>query len=114
MNGQAKEAEGPSILQFPTPQERGERARKSALRSKERRREASAVVGFEIRDHPSLSDPDYSPAQLDFLKAVDRYSQAVGRRYLTAVEYLVIAESLGWKRESNVVPAPPMIFKGSG
>ena len=45
-------------------------------------------------------DPDYTPAQLEYLRAVDAYAKKHRRRFLHAVEYLAIAESLGYRRGS--------------
>ena len=40
---------------------------------------------------------EYTPDEVDFLRAIDR-ARTRGRRFLTNIELLRLAESLGWRR----------------
>lgn len=51
--------------------------------------------GTEIANNGS----DYSPEELDFLKAVDRYKRAMSIKFLTVCEYLLILKELGYERK---------------
>lgn len=53
--------------------------------------------------HPSgyqerFKGSNYTPAEVEFIRAVDEYRRRTGRKFLTATEYLAIAVQLGYRR----------------
>ncbi len=50
--------------------------------------------GYATEGH----DLDYSPDQLEFLRAVERYRREHCRPFPTLIEVLRVAESLGYRR----------------
>lgn len=45
------------------------------------------------------SDREYAADELEFLKACEAHRAKVGRKFLTACEYLFVAKALGYRRE---------------
>lgn len=53
-------------------------------------------IGFGIgQSHVGAA---YTADEVQFMRAVERHQKKTGRKFLTHVEYLRIAESLGYRR----------------
>jgi len=48
--------------------------------------------------YTSFPGSDYTPAEAEFLKAVERYQRANKKKFLSHVDYLRVAASLGYRR----------------
>lgn len=52
-----------------------------------------------IGPHPSTGQPDYSPDELEFLMALDRYQCEKHIKFPTACDYLRVLRSLGYRKQ---------------
>jgi hypothetical protein len=85
-------AESRSADSRPVEQRHGERRNKV-----ERRRQID----------PTTCERDYTPDQVDFMKAMDLYKRRSGRQFPTWSEVLEVIESLGYRK----VAPPTEIYK---
>lgn len=60
----------------------------------------SGQDGIGGRDYPNPGC-DYSDEEVEFLKAVDQYRREHKKSYLTCVEILAVAKSLGYRKVEN-------------
>jgi hypothetical protein len=60
---------------------------------------------------PTTCERDYTPDQVDFMKAMDLYKRRSGRQFPTWSEVLEVIESLGYRKVAEPTdvykPAPP-------
>mgnify|MGYP005862129811 CR=1 FL=1 len=81
--------------------------------SEQARRAAKArqVSGRRRNIDPTTSDRDYSPAELEFMAAMQEYKRRSGRMFPTWSEVLEVLKSLGYgKPEPETPPEPPRPF----
>jgi hypothetical protein len=80
--------------------------RKASVRAQRANNARAASVRRRLVD-PTTCDRDYSPAELEFMQAMQEYKQWSGRMYPTWSEALEVLMGLGYeKRLSGDAPAP--------
>jgi hypothetical protein len=75
-------------------------------RAAERAAKRPGPPPVERRHHPATCERDYDDAELEFLKAVDRYRREKRRPYPTSCELLRIAVALGYRKVAANEAAP--------
>lgn len=78
-----------------------------ALAREQARRAAMARAGKNRRvgyGHPTTSDPDYTPDEIEFMAAVREFQNRTGKKFPTWSEVLRVARSLGYAK--NTEPCP--------
>jgi hypothetical protein len=69
--------------------------------------ERRAKVNRRRQIDPTTCERDYSPAEIEFMAALDAYKRRSGRMFPTCSEVLEVICSLGYeKRPASPVPAP--------
>ena len=58
---------------------------------------------------PTTCERDYTDAEIEFMKAIDRYRRENGRPFPTWSEILEVVSSLGYEKAKKTVDSPPMI-----
>ncbi|MDB5349469.1 MAG: hypothetical protein JWN86_716 [Planctomycetota bacterium] len=79
---------------FASPAERADSARRSAIA----RRASAARAGKPRGLDPAVNDRIYEADELEFLRAVDAYRRATGRKFPTGSELLGVLKSLGYAK----------------
>ena len=58
---------------------------------------------------PTTCERDYTEAEIEFMKAIDRYRRENGRPFPTWSEVLEVLLALGYQKVQKPVDLPPMI-----
>lgn len=60
------------------------------------------------RGEPARAETEFSPAELDFIKAMDEYKKSSGRMFPTWSEILEVLKGIGYEKphDNRSVPAP--------
>ncbi|WP_422926646.1 hypothetical protein [Singulisphaera sp. PoT] len=72
-------------------------------KTKDRAARASKARKTSNRRHlvdPATCDREYSPAEMEFMQAIQAYKQASGRMFPTWSEVLEVLKGLGYQKES--------------
>jgi hypothetical protein len=73
----------------------------------QRHSERRAKVERRRQIDPTTCERDYTPDQVDFMKAMDLYKRRSGRQFPTWSEVLEVIENLGYRK----VAAPTDVYK---
>jgi hypothetical protein len=65
----------------------------------QRHSERRAKVERRRQIDPTTCERDYTPDQVDFMKAMDLYKRRSGRQFPTWSEVLEVVKSMGYKRD---------------
>ena len=75
---------------------------------KENKTESAKRGGGKVRRklwgkirYSTVDGPDYSPEELDFFRAIERWMSLTGNRYPSFDQVLAIAISRGWRKVQN-------------
>jgi hypothetical protein len=108
----AAERRGISAAEAHSTTEQRSAARSAEQRSGERpieqrQKERRSKVERRRQIDPTTCERDYTPDQVDFMKAMDLYKRRSGRQFPTWSEVLEVLENLGYRK----VAAPTEIYK---
>jgi hypothetical protein len=80
------------------PSKYASRAPEIDMRAKGARARAARRRLVEPGTDPATCDPDYTPEQVEFLRACDLIRERLHKRFLTATDYLEVAVQLGYRK----------------
>ena len=76
-----------------TPKKRASIGAKASAASRKKRQAAPAAI-----THPTTSDREYSPDEVEFMTAIQAYKNATGRKFPTLCEHLAVLKTLGYSK----------------
>ena len=68
--------------------------RRTTLAAREKAR------GYERKNHPTTSEMDYSPEEMEFMSAIQRWKRRTGKQFPTWAEVLEVCRSIGYSKDS--------------
>lgn len=71
-----------------------------------RERGKTSAVGLPAGRNPANADVGYEDAEVEFLKAIDRYKRERRRPHPTWIEVLDVLRALGWRQVAEPTGLP--------
>jgi hypothetical protein len=83
------------------------RSRQEPILVERRKLERRAKVPRRRQIDPTTCERDYTPEEIEFMRALDEYKRSSGRMFPTCSEILEVLRKLGYEKRSPTVQAPP-------
>lgn len=113
------ETEGPMVVVMDrrsgTDRRSGEdrRKRNEAVAVERRQAERRAKVPRRRQIDPTTCERDYTPEEIEFMRALDEYKRSSGRMFPTCSEILEVLRKLGYEKRRRGESSPPASQAGA-